>query len=206
MKMLKDLNLVSLDMAKPVWEHFYTVAPLVVVGTREGSGYDLAPKHMAMPLGRDNYFGFICTPAHATWHNVLHTGNFTVSFPRPDQVTLASLAASPRCGEGNREKPILNGLPMATAPGMDSPFLQDCYLLLECTLDRIVEGFGEFGLIAGKITAAYVDPESMRVSERDDGDMISDNPLMAYLPYGRFAEIKETFTFPLPAGFESGQK
>ena len=95
---------------------------------------------------------------------------------------------------------------MMMAPGMDAPFLKDSYLMLECTLDRIVEGFGEFGLIAGKITAVYVDPESMRVSEGDDGDMIRDNPLMAYLPYGRFAKIKETYVFPLPVGFETGAK
>lgn len=206
MKMIEDLNLVSLDMTKPVWQYFYTVAPLVVVGTKEGNAYDMAPKHMAMPLGRDNYFGFICTPAHSTWHNVLHTGYFTVSFPRPDQVTLASLAASPRCGENNTQKPIVDGLPMITAPGMDAPFLKDSYLALECTLDRIVEGFGDFGLIAGKISAAYLDPESMRVSEGDDGDMIRENPLMAYLPYGRFAQIKETFVFPMPKGFENGSK
>jgi len=119
---------------------------------------------------------------------------------------LASLAATPRCGEGNNEKPIVAELPMMMAPGMDAPFLKDSYLMLECTLDRIVEGFGEFGLIAGKITAVYVDPESMRVSEGDDGDMIRDNPLMAYLPYGRFAKIKETYVFPLPVGFETGAK
>jgi len=206
MKKLEGTGLVSLDMNKPVWQSFYTVAPLVVVGTKEGSEYDMAPKHMAMPLGRDNYFGFVCTPQHSTWHNVLHTGCFTVSFPRPNQVTLASLAATPRCGEGNSEKPIVNSLPMMMAPGMDAPFLKDSYLMLECTLDRIVEGFGEFGLIAGKITALYVERESLRVSEVDDGDLIRDNPLMAYLPYGRFAEIKESFVFPLPVGFETGQK
>ncbi len=69
------------------------------------------------------------------------------------------------------------------APEMDAPFLKDSYLMLECRLERIIEGFGEFGLIAGKITHVYVDPESMRVSEADDGDMISDNPIMAYLPF-----------------------
>ena len=36
---------------QPIWERFYTVAPLVLVGTLEPDGsHDLAPKHMAMQL------------------------------------------------------------------------------------------------------------------------------------------------------------
>ena len=62
MNHVKDNNLVALDTALPIWNQFYTVAPLAVIGTKEGEGYDLAPKHMITPLGRDNYFGFVCTP------------------------------------------------------------------------------------------------------------------------------------------------
>ena len=57
-------------------------------------GYDLAPKHMATPLGWGGWFGFVCTPSHATYANALREGFFTVSFPRPSQVLLASLAAA----------------------------------------------------------------------------------------------------------------
>ena len=50
---------VPIPVDKPVWNNVFTVAPLVLVGTREGGGgYDLAPKHMAMPLGWDNYYCF----------------------------------------------------------------------------------------------------------------------------------------------------
>jgi hypothetical protein len=43
-------DLVALDTARPVWDRFFTVAPLVVIGTREpDGGYDLAPKHMVTP-------------------------------------------------------------------------------------------------------------------------------------------------------------
>jgi hypothetical protein len=64
-------QVVSLDVTAPIWERCFTVAPLVLVGTREKDGsYDLAPKHMATPMGWQNYFGFVCTPRHRTYHNV----------------------------------------------------------------------------------------------------------------------------------------
>ena len=63
-------DVVTLDTAFPIWERFFTVAPLVLIGTREVDGtYDLAPKHMVTPLGWGNYFGFVCTPRHATYAN-----------------------------------------------------------------------------------------------------------------------------------------
>lgn len=63
-------DVVSLDVSRPIWERIFTVAPLAVVGTREANGgYDLAPKHLAMPMGWSNYFGFACTHDHATLRN-----------------------------------------------------------------------------------------------------------------------------------------
>lgn len=47
-----------LDTAQPIWERFYWVAPLVLVGTMEAKGgHDLAPKPMAQPLGWNNSDG-----------------------------------------------------------------------------------------------------------------------------------------------------
>ena len=85
---------VSIPTDKPVWDHVFTVAPLVIIGTRDsGGGYDLAPKHMAMPLSWEGLYGFVCAPTHATYRNLLVHPEFTVSFPRPEQVVQASLAA-----------------------------------------------------------------------------------------------------------------
>ena len=79
--------MVPLPLSAPIWDAFFTVAPLVLVGTREEDGsHDLAPKHMAMPLGWQNHFGFVCHPSHATQRNAERTGAFTVSFPRPASV------------------------------------------------------------------------------------------------------------------------
>ena len=91
-----DATLVKLDVGSPIWDRFFTVAPLVVIGTREPDGSDdLAPKHMVTALGWDNRFGFVCTESHATYKNIQREREFTVSFPNPDQVLLASLAAAP---------------------------------------------------------------------------------------------------------------
>ena len=42
-------DFISLNVKESIWEHFYTVAPLVVIGRKEDQGFDLAPKHMATP-------------------------------------------------------------------------------------------------------------------------------------------------------------
>jgi hypothetical protein len=80
----------------PDLDRFFTVSPLVVVGSLEEDGTsNLAPKNLATPLGWSNYFGFVCTHAHRTYKNISRGGSFTVSFPGPSQVLLASLAAAP---------------------------------------------------------------------------------------------------------------
>lgn len=192
---------VKLDTQEEIWSHFFTVAPLVVIGTKEEDGYDLAPKHMVTALGHENYFGFVCTPKHATYHNVKREKEFTVSFIQPNQVVLASLAASPRCGEEKEDKPVINNLPTHRATQVDALWINDAYLWLECRLDRIIDGFGEFSLIAGKVVGAYVHRDALRVSDADEAEMIHKMPLLAYLPYGRFAAIKETRSFPFPKDF-----
>ena len=72
-------DFVSLNIDKSLWEHFYTVAPLVVIGTKEDEGFDLAPKHMVTPVGFSNYFAFVCTPRHSTYQNIRREKRFSVS-------------------------------------------------------------------------------------------------------------------------------
>ena len=147
-----NTELIELAVNQPIWERFFWVAPLVLIGTREPDGrHDLAPKHMAIPLGWDNYYGFVCTPRHHTYSNVRRSGQFTVSFPRPSQLVLASLAASPRCGD--EDKPALAALPVFPASCVDGVLLQGGYLFLECELDRIVDGFGANSLVIGRVVA-----------------------------------------------------
>ena len=63
-------DFISLDVGGNIWDHFYTVAPLVVIGTKENETYDLSPKHMVTPIGFSNYLGFVCTPRHRTYLNI----------------------------------------------------------------------------------------------------------------------------------------
>jgi flavin reductase (DIM6/NTAB) family NADH-FMN oxidoreductase RutF len=191
---------VPVSTETPIWSRFFTIAPLVIVGTMERDGYDLAPKHMAMPLGWDNYFCFVCSPRHATQSNAQRTGEFTVSFPHPDQVVEASLAAAPR--EEDDSKPSLHAIPTVPAGTVDGVLVRDAYLWLECELDRVIDGFGSNTLIVGRVVAAAADERAMRVSDRDDGDLIRDEPLLAYLSPGRFARVSESFSFPYHVDFK----
>lgn len=192
-------KLVHLDVTQPIWEKFFSVAPLIIVGTKEANGsYDFAPKHLAMPLGWDNYFGFICTPRHHTYHNVKREKVFTVSFPRPEQIVLTSLSAAPRTKDD--AKLSLMALPTLSASVVEGVFLEDAYLFLECELERIIDGFGENSLIAGKVVAAHVDEAALRVSDLDDQDLISHGPLLVYLPPGRYATIDRSSSFPFHSG------
>lgn len=194
-------GIVSLDLSQPIWDSFFLVAPLVVIGTREpDGGYDLAPKHMAMPIGWDNYFGFVCTPRHHTYQNVLREQAFTVSFPRPEQVVLASLSAAPRCEED--AKPALAALPTLPACVVDGVFLRYAYLYLECELDRMIDGFGMNSLIIGKIVAAHIEEQAQRLSDKDDQDVLMQSPLLAYLSPGRYTAIDQSAAFPFHVGFK----
>jgi flavin reductase (DIM6/NTAB) family NADH-FMN oxidoreductase RutF len=156
------MNLIPLDVGRPIWDRFFTVAPLVVVGSKEPDGsYDLAPKHMAMPLGWQNYYAFVCSPRHATYRNIRRERQFTVSFPRPTEIVASSLAASPRCQDG----------------------------------------FGAHSLIVGEIVAASASEDYLRMDDRDGGEQLFNSPLLVYVSPGRYAELRETAQFPLPAGF-----
>ena len=194
-------KLVRLDTNHPIWDRFFWVAPLVLVGTREpDGGHDLAPKHMAMPLSWQNDFGFVCTPRHHTYQNIQREGQFTVSYPRPDQLVMTSLAAAPRFDETG--KPSLAALPVRPATEVDGVLVEGCYLYLECELHRIYDDFGENSLVTGKVVAACVDSHAERRPDRDDQQLLADDPLLAYLHPGRFADIARTFSFPFPAGMK----
>jgi flavin reductase (DIM6/NTAB) family NADH-FMN oxidoreductase RutF len=191
-------GLESLDVQQPIWERIFTVAPLVLVGTVDPDGTpDLAPKHMAFPLGWDNFFGFVCAPSHSTYRNIERTRTFTVSYPRPEDIVAASLAASPRCEDA---KPIVGLLDTFAAQKVPGPLVRNSNLFLECELVQIVENFGRNHLIAGRIVAAHAPGSALRSSDRDDADILLERPQLAYLYPGRFAVIDATLAFPFPAG------
>jgi flavin reductase (DIM6/NTAB) family NADH-FMN oxidoreductase RutF len=193
-------RLVRLPTDRPIWDRVFSVAPLVIVGSKEESGqYNLAPKHLAMPLGWENYYCFVCSPRHTTYHNIRRTGAFTVSYPWPSEVLVASLAAAPRCED--QSKPSLLVLPTFPAREVDGVLVEGGYLFLECTLHSILDGFGPNSLIIGNVVAAWAQENALRDHDRDEADQIFQFPMLAYLSPGRLAEIRQTMAFPFPSGY-----
>ena len=191
----------ELDTTAPIWDKFYTVAPLVVIGTRGDNGEpDLAPKHMAGPVSWDNYFAFVCAPTHKTLINVLKRQTFAVSYPRPDQVLLASLAASPCAAEVPKSE-VLTHLPLVNSGSHGDPLLQEASLHLECRLYSHLE-IGPNMLVIGQVVAGAVHTDSLRCSDEDGQDRIHRAPLLAYLSPGRYAAIHESQAFPFPRGYQ----
>jgi flavin reductase (DIM6/NTAB) family NADH-FMN oxidoreductase RutF len=196
----RDIDkLIPLTTNRPIWDQFFSVFPLVIVGSKEGDQYNLAPKHMAMPLGWENHYCFVCSPQHTTYHNIRRHGFFTVSYPRPTDILLASLAAAPRCED--QSKPSLLVLPTFPARQVDGVLVKGCYLFLECELQSTLDGFGPNSLIIGNVVAGSVHEDALRVEERDESDQIFKFPLLAYIGPGRIAEIRQTTTFPFFKGF-----
>ena len=192
-------QLVDLEPGGPFWDRQFMVFPLVLVGTRDESGAsDVAPKHMAMPMGWDNYFGFVCAQSHSTCSNIGRTGEFTVSYPKPSQVLFTSLAAAPRQVGGS--KPSVAALARFPAETVDADLVEEGYLYLECRHLKTIDGFGRNCLITGEIVAARADSDYLRNADIDDQDMLLKSPLLSYLAPGRFATIDRTDAFPVPAG------
>ena len=65
-----------------------------------------------------------------------------------------------------------------------------------------MDGFGVNSLIVGRVTAARVAENALRLREGDDAALINTSPLLAYLNPGRFASIGESLSFPFPAGMK----
>jgi len=193
---------VTLPPGHTPWDAFFGVYPLVLVGTLEpDGGHDVAPKHMAMPLGWQSWFGFVCTPEHRTWVNAVREGAFTVSYPRASQVLMGTLAASPRSGCGPDSKPELAAVPVYAARTVPGVLVAGCPVHLECQLDRVVGGLGGNGLLIGQVVATHVEERFLRSPDQDDGDLVFQEGLLAYLAPGRLAEIRESGAFPFPEGF-----
>lgn len=192
-------SLLSIPITAPIWDRVFVVAPLVLVGTREDGGYDVAPKHLAMPCGWDNYFAFICTPEHSTYRNIRAHPEFTVSFPRAEGILDASLAAGERFDDGS--KPSLAGLPTFAATIVDGVLVENCSLYLECELERIVDDLGDASLVVGRIIAASAPRALLRRPGVDDADLLYEQRPLVYLAPSRFGVVRETFSFPLPVAF-----
>lgn len=194
---MSEATIVPLSVDAPIWSRVFTVAPLVLVGTVEDDGsFDVAPKHMAIPLGWQNRFGFVCAPRHATYLNAVARSAYTVSFPLPGATVEASLAAGGRGADAT--KPSLAAVATLPSRAVAGVLVEGCCLWLECEVERVVDGFGENSLVVGRVVAAAADERALRDPDRDDTDLLYGLPLLAYVAPGRFATVGETHAFPFP--------
>jgi len=193
-------TMVALDCTVPIWDRFYLVHPLVIVGTVEPDGTaDLAPKHMAGPVSWENHFGFVCCETHATYRNAVRSGEFTVSYPTPDQLIETSLASAPRSDDDT--KPSLVAVPTVPASVVRGALVKGARIHLECELEHIVDDLGANSLIIGRIVAAAIAEPALRVMDREDEHVMADAPVLAYLQPNRFCVIDESRSFPFHAGW-----
>jgi flavin reductase (DIM6/NTAB) family NADH-FMN oxidoreductase RutF len=192
-------ELIELSTEAPIWERFFTVSPLVLIATKEGDRHNVAPKHLAMPIGWGNYFGFVCSPSHTTYRNLQAHPEFTVSFPGVDRLLHASMAAGARLDD--RSKPTLAAVPVFPARRVAGVLVEGCAVYLECALDRVVDGFGENSIIVGRVVAAAASRAALRGHDVDDADLLQELSPLVYLAPGRVAEIGATHAFPFPVDF-----
>lgn len=196
-------EMVEIDINKSLWNRCYSVHSLIIIGSKEANGaYNLAPKHMAMPLGFSNYFGFMGTPRKTTYQNVEREKVFTVSYPKPNQLIISSITASQR--EPDDTKPVIKQVPTVDANKIEGKMLKDAYFQLECKLAQITGKFDEWEIVVGEVVAAYVHKDALKSTGEDTEDdiLIYNNPLLAYLHPDRFSIIKESNAFPFPKDFK----
>lgn len=191
-------EIVSIDESP--FERAFAAYSVVVVGTLEEDGDpNLAPKHMVTPMGWDGYYGFACSPQHSTTDNIKRTGEFTVTYPRPEQIVSVSLSAEPR--DESDEKPDLDQLDLVDAVSVEAPLVDDAYIYLECELKQIISDLGENNFIVGEIVDQHVHQDALRDPDKDDADLIREYPILAYLHPGRYSEIDYSQAFPFPRDF-----
>ena len=181
-----------------VWHRVFTVAPLVIVGSKDTDGtYDLAPKHMAMPLG----WGRATASSARRGTGRTGTSNGTApsrsAFPVvPDRAGRARRIER----EPDGTKPALAALPTFPAREVDGVLVHGCYAFLECELERFVE-LDDASLVIGRIVAASAVEEAIRDADGDDAELLRHVAPLAYLNPTRFAAIDEIRSFPFPASF-----
>jgi len=191
---------VGLDLSRPVWDRFLMVAPLVIVGSREGEQIDFAPKHMVIPFGWENRIGFVCAPHHHTYQNIRRERSYTVTYLQPDDVLMVSLSSSPRCSDDS--KPALRAIPSFESKRVAASYPENGSLFFGLELEQIIDGFGRNSLIVGHIVEAMAHPDALLVSEGDDRERLSEPPLLAYVSPGYYAKVDCVNAFPFAEGWK----
>lgn len=186
---------VELNLAGFVGRQFFEPSAVALVSTVSPEGvFNVAPKTQVMPIGRHNYWGFACCPAHHTYHNVLEQGEFVINLPGPELVSRVAAAAA-RTPEGLDEITAA-GLTPWPSRLVAPPAVKECRVHLECRKHLVVEGLGGDVLIIGRVVAAAADRAGA-----DPADL-AESPVLAYVYPDHYAVIREVTRFSFPKDYK----
>ena len=79
--------------------------------------------------------------------------------------------------------------------------MDGCRFHVESHLESVLDDFGDEGLLLGRVVAAHADRNALRSKAVPDGDLVHDQPLLAYLHASQFARIDRSTGFPFPKDF-----
>ena len=147
---LRELeDLVEISTEAPIWERFFTVAPLVLVATKRAA--TTTSRRSISPCRSAGRTTSASSAARRTrrHRNLEAHPEFTVSFPRgrPDRQS-SLLAAGSRLDD--RSKPTLAPFRSSRPARWTACSSRAAALYLECALERVIDGFGENSLIVGR--------------------------------------------------------
>jgi len=203
----RTLNKVSFDPSKSVLAQFVHLSPVTLITTICSKGIpDVAAKTQSIPVGREgNFFLFVCTPEHRTYHNVKATKEFVVNYPPQEIIEKIGLTASIFEDE-NIDKISRIGLTAIPSLRVKPPRIAECSIHLECKLVEIRD-HAQYGIIIGNVVAASGNEETVLMQGSATelvNRNLSRNPLLAYITPGHlFSTITEGKKFPLPKKYKS---
>ena len=132
---------IPIPVERPIWGRFFTVAPLVIVGTVEGEGYDLAAEAHGDAARLGQLLLLRLQPRAPDPGQRRADGRLHGQLPAPGRDPRRQPRRPPRAPRTS-QSPALAAIRTFPAREVHGVLVEDSYLWLECELDRIVDGFG----------------------------------------------------------------
>lgn len=158
---MADARFVELPLDKHAWSPSPLPGQVVLVATRDEEGVeDVAPKSwVTMAAFSGPVLGFGCNTAHATFRNILATGEFVINVPG---ASMADIAWAMLDSHG-AERIARSGLTLGRGRTVAAPVVLECAAHMECRLVEWLEFEGGECFVFGTISALAVDRAALGV-------------------------------------------